>query len=96
MLDRTWQLAFTHGFRADELVEHALVVATHGGASIMDPELPRIQGVADRPGLSVGDRADLLLLAGETPTAAVMDRLGDRTVLHRGRVVADGLTLAEA
>ncbi|AXH96258.1 amidohydrolase family protein [Ornithinimicrobium avium] len=93
MLDRTWQLAFTHGFRRDELVEHALAVASRGGASVMDRSLPRLSGVGDRPGLAVGDRADLLLVAGDTPTAAVMDRLPDRTVLHRGRVVADQLQL---
>lgn len=91
MLDRTWQLAFTHGFRRDDLVEHALSVATSGGASIMDRTLPRVTSVGDRLGLAVGDRADVLLVAGETPTAAVMDRLPDRTVLHRGRVVADQL-----
>lgn len=93
LLDRTWQLAFTHGFRADELVEHALAVATRGGASIMDRDLPRLHGVADRPGLAPGDRADLVLVAGETPTSAVMDRSEDRTVLHRGRVVAEALAL---
>jgi cytosine/adenosine deaminase-related metal-dependent hydrolase len=93
MLDRTWQLAFTHGFRRDELVEHCLAVATRGGAAVMDRGVPRLTGVADRPGLAVGDRADLLLVAGETPTSAVMDRPTDRTVLHRGRVVADGLAL---
>lgn len=93
MLDRTWQLAFTHGFRADELVEHALAVGTRGGAGIMDVSLPRLTGVTDRPGLAVGDRADLLLVAGDAPTAAVMDRPTDRTVLHRGRVVADALVL---
>jgi len=94
MLDRTWQLAFTHGFRADDLVEHALTVATRGGASIMDRDLARLSGVTDRPGLAPGDRADLVLVAGETPTSAVMDRSPERTVLHRGRVVAEGLTLA--
>ncbi|WP_122262576.1 amidohydrolase family protein [Ornithinimicrobium cerasi] len=93
MLDRTWQLAFTHGFRRDELVEHCLAVATRGGATIMDRSLGRLDGVGDRPGVAVGDRADLVLLAGETPTAAVMDRSPDRTVLHRGRVVAEGLEL---
>ncbi|MFK5635718.1 MULTISPECIES: amidohydrolase family protein [unclassified Ornithinimicrobium] len=93
MLDRTWQLAFTHGFRRDELVEHCLAVASRGGASIMDRGLRRLTGTDDRPGLLVGDRADLLLVGGETPTAAVMDRLPDRTVLHRGRVVAEGLEL---
>lgn len=93
LLDRTWQLSFTHGFRPDELVEHALSVATSGGASIMDRTLPRLRGTADRLGLAAGDRADLVLVAGDTPTAAVMDRPTDRTVLHRGRVVADQLHL---
>ncbi|MDP5226234.1 MULTISPECIES: amidohydrolase family protein [Arthrobacter] len=89
MLDRTWQLAFTRGFRADKLVEHAAAVATVGGASIMDHSIARLSGVNDRPGLAVGDRADLLLVDGDTVTSAVMDRGRDRTVLHRGRVVAE-------
>jgi len=89
MLDRTWQLAFTRGFRADGLVELSAAVATRGGASIMDHSVPRLGGLDDRPGLAVGDRADLLLVDGETVTSAVMDRGQDRTVLHRGRVVAE-------
>jgi cytosine/adenosine deaminase-related metal-dependent hydrolase len=93
MLDRTWQLAFTNGFRRDELVELALAVGTMGGASIMSHDVPRVAGVGDRPGVSAGDRADLVLVDGETPTAAVMDRGTDRTVLHDGRIVADGLTV---
>ncbi len=32
MLDRTWQLAFTSGFRADQQIEHCLAVASVGGA----------------------------------------------------------------
>lgn len=93
LLSRTWQLAFTHGFRADRLVEHCVAVATVGGAAIMDPASVRLGSVDDRPGLAVGDPAHLVLVAGETVTAAVMDRLPDRTVLHGGRVVADGLEL---
>lgn len=93
LLDRTWQLAFTHGFRADELIEHAVAIATIGGASIMDAAVPRLSGVADRPGLAVGDPAHLTLVAGETVTSAVMDRSPDRTVIFDGAVVADGLTL---
>lgn len=93
MLDRTWQLAFTHQFRADELIEHCVAIATIGGASIMSSETPRLDSVADRPGLAVGDVADLVLVAGDSVTAAVMDRSDDRTVIHAGRVVADEAVL---
>ncbi|GAB3550846.1 amidohydrolase family protein [Arthrobacter tumbae] len=93
MLDRTWQLAFTNGYRADELIEHCFAVASIGGASILDPGSARLTSVSDRPGLLVGDPAELLLLAGETVTSAIMDRPSDRTVIHRGRVVADQLGL---
>jgi cytosine/adenosine deaminase-related metal-dependent hydrolase len=93
LLDRTWQLAFTNGYRKDELIELCLAVATIGGASIMSHQVPRVAGLADRPGLAVGDRADLLLVDGETPTSAVMDRGSDRTVIHDGVVVADGYAL---
>lgn len=96
MLDRTWQLAFTHGFRHDAHIETALAVATMGGASIMSHGSPRLTGIADRPGVAVGDRADLLLVDGETPTSAVMDRGADRTVIHDGRIVADGLHVVGA
>jgi cytosine/adenosine deaminase-related metal-dependent hydrolase len=94
MLDRTWQLAFVNGFRRDDHIELALAVATMGGASIMRGSSPRVAGVGDRPGVAPGDRADLVLVDGETPTSAVMDRGADRTVIHDGRVVADGLELA--
>ncbi|MFE7559583.1 amidohydrolase family protein [Kitasatospora sp. NPDC057500] len=96
MLDRTWQLAFVNNFRRDDLIEMSLAVATLGGASIMAHEVPRLKGTTDRPGLAVGDRADLLLVDGETPTSAVMDRGTDRTVLHDGVVVADQLSLTNA
>lgn len=91
MLDRTWQLSFVNGFRRDEHIELALAVATMGGASIMSAASPRPAGVGDRPGTAVGDRADLILVDGETPTSAVMDRSTDRTVIHDGRIVADAL-----
>ncbi|MFJ9781123.1 amidohydrolase family protein [Amycolatopsis sp. NPDC101161] len=95
LLDRTWQLAFTRGFRRDEHIELALAVATMGGASIMSHDVPRLAGVSDRPGLAVGDRADLVLVDGETPASAVMDRGKDRTVVHNGVVVADGLSVVK-
>ncbi|MFK4728310.1 amidohydrolase [Agromyces mediolanus] len=96
LLDRTWQLAFTNGFRRDEHIEHCLAIATAGGAAVLDASAPRLAGIGDRPGVRVGDPAELVLVDGETPTSAVMDRGRDRTVLHRGRVVADGLRLTDA
>ncbi|WP_221584949.1 amidohydrolase family protein [Microbacterium sp. G2-8] len=95
MLDRTWQLAFTNGFRRDDHIEHAVAIATMGGRAVLGTA-PTLAGVEDRPGLAVGDPADLVLVAGDTVTAAVMDRDPDRTVLHRGVVVADGLELVGA
>lgn len=94
MLDRTWQLAFTSGFRADRLIEYCLAVATCGGAAIIDPTLSRLTSVADRPGLAPGDPADLVLLPGQSVASAVMDRPRDRTVIHAGRLIAEGLALA--
>ena len=91
LLDRTWQLAFTNNYRRDDLIEMCLAVATVGGASIMNRDVPRLAGIDDRPGLAVGDRADLLLVDGQTPTSAVMDKGTDRTVIHDGTVVAEGL-----
>ncbi|MCT9821440.1 amidohydrolase family protein [Microbacterium sp. W1N] len=92
MLDRTWQLAFTNGFRRDDDIEHCVAIATAGGRAVMGTA-PALASALDRPGLAPGDPADLVLVAGDTVTAAVMDRLPDRTVLYRGAVVADGLEL---
>ncbi|MGA8791281.1 MAG: N-isopropylammelide isopropylaminohydrolase, partial [Paenarthrobacter sp.] len=95
MLDRTWQLAFTHGFRKDELIEHCLAIATIGGASILDPHATRLKDTAHRPGVGLGDPADLLLVDGESVASTVMDRGKDRTVIHQGKVVADQLELVQ-
>ena len=61
MLDRTWQLAFGQGFSQDPLIEHALAVATWGGATVLDPGLARVAGTLDRPGTAVGDPSELVL-----------------------------------
>lgn len=96
LLDRTWQLAFTQGFRPDELIEYCVAVAGIGGRSVIDPAAPRITSIADRPGLTIGDPADLVLVPGDSVTAAVMDRGEDRTVIRAGTVVADRLQLLPA
>ena len=90
MLERAFLLAHGLGYSDDVLIEHALAVATWGGATVIDGTLPRLTSVASRPGLAVGDPAELVIVRGDTPTAAVMDRFPERTVLHRGRVVATG------
>ncbi|MER5266356.1 amidohydrolase [Actinosynnema sp. NPDC002837] len=78
MLDRTWQLAYRNGFRRDDLVEMCVDVATRGGAAVMGKVL----------GLTEGAPADLVVVPGDTVTAAVMDRAPRTLVVHRGRVVA--------
>ncbi|MBB3157880.1 cytosine/adenosine deaminase-related metal-dependent hydrolase [Microbacterium proteolyticum] len=94
MLDRTWQLAFTNGFRRDDDIEHCVAIATVGGRAVMGRAAMPARG-AERPGVGVGDPADLLLVAGDTVTAAVMDRPADRTVIFHGDVVADALELTD-
>jgi cytosine/adenosine deaminase-related metal-dependent hydrolase len=78
MLDRTWQLAHRNGFRRDELVEMCVDVATRGGAAVMGKVL----------GLTESAPADLVVVPGDTVTAAVMDRAPRTLVVHEGRVVA--------
>ncbi|WP_220700526.1 amidohydrolase family protein [Mycetocola lacteus] len=87
MLDRTWQLAFVQNYNRDDQIENALELATWGGARVINRELSAAG--TGRPGVAVGDPAELVLIPGETPTSAVMDRpaLG-RVVIHAGRVVA--------
>lgn len=83
MLDRTWQLAFTNGFRKDDDIEGCVEVATAGGAAIM--------GITEI-GIGLGDVADLVILPGETVTSVVMDRPVRSFVIRQGRVVArDGV-----
>lgn len=87
MLERAWLLAYSNNFRHDQLVESATETATLGGRYVMNG---RPQGPADAGrGVGCGDPADLVLLAGETVTAAVMDRGQDRTVIRAGSVIAD-------
>ncbi|WP_285102006.1 amidohydrolase family protein [Promicromonospora sp. MEB111] len=88
MLERAWLLAHSQGWSRDDLIELGLAVATWGGASVIDGRTPRLTGVGHHPGITVGDPAELVILRGETPTSAVMDRLPGRTVIHAGRVVA--------
>jgi cytosine deaminase len=87
MLDRTYQLAFTQHWDHAEDLELAAAVATWGGVSVMDADAPRVRP-GEHPGLSPGDPADLVLFEAECVASGIMDRPGDRTVIHRGTVVA--------
>ncbi|WP_067710713.1 amidohydrolase family protein [Nocardia yamanashiensis] len=87
MLDRAWQLAFVQGFAADPEIEHALGVATWGGASVLDRGLRPLERFGSHPGFAPGDPAEFVLVDAVSPTAAVMDRPAERTVVHHGRVV---------
>lgn len=87
MLERAWLLAYSNNFRHDRLVETVAGVATLGGRHVMDgrPQGPSAGG----GGVAPGDPADLVIVPGDSVTAAVMDRSRDRTVIHAGTVVAD-------
>ncbi len=91
MLDRAWQLAFVSQVRHDHLIERCVAVATLGGRSVLEGRSARAwTATADQaPGVSPGDPADLVLVPGDSVAAAVMDRPRQRTVVHRGRVVAE-------
>jgi cytosine/adenosine deaminase-related metal-dependent hydrolase len=85
MLDRVRLLGYRSGFRADDEIEMLLKIATHGGAKVM----------SDREyGLSVGKRADFIVVAGDTPAHAVVERPARTYVVKGGRLVAErGATL---
>ena len=88
MLERAMLLGLRNNFRNDAEVEMALEVCTTGGAAVMD--LPG-------HGLEVGCKADIVLVAGETLTEAVVAHPPRQLVLKRGRVVArDGAPLVTA
>lgn len=85
VLGRAWQLAFRSGYRRDEAIEMCVEVASLGGAAVLG-----LLGPGPRPqrGLDVGAPADLVVVPGDTVTAAVMDRPPRTLVIRGGRVVA--------
>jgi cytosine/adenosine deaminase-related metal-dependent hydrolase len=88
MLERAMFIGLRNNFRLDEEVELGLGVCTTGGAAVMDLE---------NYGCTVGSKADLCVVDGETLTEAVMSRPPRRLVLKHGVVVArDGKALVEA
>src|SRR3954467_70685 len=90
MLQRAWQLAFRAGVRKDELIEACADVASRGGRSVVDGGPWSRSNVVDDnvSGLAVGAPADLVVVAADTVTAAVMDHPPRTVVIHDGRIVA--------
>ena len=79
MLERAMLIAYRNGFRTDALVHAALDVVTRGNAVVLG---------LDRYGLAVGDRADFVVLPGETLGELVAMRPPRTLVISGGRVVA--------
>ncbi|WP_167194421.1 amidohydrolase family protein [Brevibacterium pigmentatum] len=92
LLRRTWQLAFTNGFRADADIEGCLDIASRGGAQVMAGARPDGSALADdaRFGLGAGAPADFVLVSADTVTSAIMDCPQDRDVFKAGRLIASG------
>jgi cytosine/adenosine deaminase-related metal-dependent hydrolase len=90
MLERTWQLAYRSGYRYDTLIESCVDIASRGGRSCVDGRPPQQQPVVDDPmaGLAAGAPADLVVVAADSVSAAVMDRPPRTLVVHAGHIVA--------
>ena len=90
VLERTWQLAFRNSYRYDELVELCVDVAARGGRAVVtgEPWSRAAVGDDDRSGLAPGAPADLLVVAADTVTAAVMDHPPRSLVVRGGVVIA--------
>lgn len=90
LLRRTWQLAFTNGFRRDADIADCLDIASRGGARVMAGARPDGTSLKQdaRFGLGVGAPADFVLLEADTVTSAIMDCPAGRDVFKAGRLVA--------
>ena len=90
MLSRAWQLAFRNGYRHDDLVELCVDVATRGGRAVLDATTWSRGPLDDDTdtGLAAGARADLVVVAADTVTAAVMDHPPRTLVIRDGTVIA--------
>ena len=84
---RAMFLGLRNHLRRDDEVEQALDMCIFGGAAMM--------GLADY-GMQPGQKADLVLLSGESWTEAVVSRPRDRLVLKRGKVIAEAGTVVFA
>jgi cytosine deaminase len=80
MLERAMFIGLRNNLRRDDELAMALDIVTTGGAKAL--------GLRDY-GLAPGCGGDVVLVAAETAAEAVAQRPGMRTVVKRGRVVAE-------
>ena len=79
MLLRAFIIAYRNNLRRDDEIEMVLDIATYGGAQVMGDTAY---------GLTVGSRADLVVLDGETHVEAVIERPQRWLVVKGGQIVA--------
>jgi cytosine/adenosine deaminase-related metal-dependent hydrolase len=79
MLERAMLVAYRNGFRTDRLLHDALDIATRDNAAVLG-----LTGY----GLAPGDRADLVVVPGESLGEIIAMRPPRALVLSGGRVVA--------
>lgn len=79
MLERAMILGLRNNFRRDDELEMGLDACTFGGAKVMR---------AQNYGLDIGCDADVVLAPAEAVAQVVVDRPQNRTVIKRGRIVA--------
>jgi len=79
MLLRAFIIAYRNNLRRDDEIEMVLDIATYGGAQVMGDAAY---------GLTVGSRADLVVVGGETHVEAVIERPQRWLVLKNGQIVA--------
>ena len=88
ILERAMHLALRNNHRRDEEIEYALWCCTFGGALALN---------LSNYGISVGSKADLVLVDAETVAHAVVSHPVRKLVMKSGKVVArDGLYIKEA
>jgi cytosine/adenosine deaminase-related metal-dependent hydrolase len=81
MLERAMFVGLRNNLRRDDELAMALDIVTKGGAKALGLQ---------NYGLAPGCGGDVVLVAAETVAEAVAQRPGMRTVVKRGRVVAQG------
>ena len=89
-MERAWQLAFRNGFRHDAPVELCVDVASRGGRAIIGAATWAPEAITEDTvtGLAPGAPADLVVVAADTVTAAVMDHPPRTLVIREGQVIA--------